>query len=461
MLTAKQRAPTRVFGAIVSILTMIVPIEASAQSVDELLNRATEARSERTCVVPPDHIEGLVRRLAAGEGRQDQSRILSFLASQPNWRSTNHISALRVLNRISSQGDVITVSLVARALEKADGELLDILASGRSEENIEQSLRSLIRNNEGRNPVYAAFSKLALAELLQERAFREVSTTSLPISDLEERTTSIGTIEESIMLYFEASEKLSELRSSVGFGARNYQLDLPYLIALLRFVSGDDAWTEDLRSILQEEGDKDSYNAGADGRHILIERFLSPSLLFAPTSNADASCSGRRTVFQSSRELYSRDKVRRFFNPIQLANFTCNILQAGEPFDGLTTIVNDLEGFENRDYRVVLGHFRGDEVRFSFLQRAELVDLAEELAMGIEMVLDDPGISQFSSTCSEGVVEPMPRSVSLVGVQNTGSESGYIYIGSGLTLNEAEQLQSIVVEDKNLRDAYLIRPVID
>ena len=461
MSVGRIKVPTRVLAAIASFLAMLAPLEASAQSVSDLLNRATKARSERTCVVPPDQIESLVRRLAAGVGRQDQSRILSFLASQPNWRSTNHISALRVLNRVSRQGDVSTMSLVARALEKADGELIDILSSGRSEEDIEQSLRSLIRNNEGRNPVYANFSKLALAEILQERAFRAVATFSLPISNAEERTTGVDTLAESITLYEEASDEFSELRSSVGFGARNYQIDLPYLISLLRFISGDGAWTDDLRAVLQEEGAKDAYNAGADSRHILVERFLSPSLLLAPASSADADCSERRTMIQGSRELYGRDKVRRFFNPIQLANFTCNILQKGEPFDGLTTIVNDLEEFENRDYRVVLGHFRGDEVRFSFLQKAELVEVAEGLAAGLEMALEDPRFSQFSSFCSEGILEPTPRSVSVVGVQETGRDSGYIYIGSGLTLNEAEQLQTIVVENKDLRDAYLIRPVID
>ena len=447
--------------AIMAIVITYLPLALSAQSVDELITRAVEARSVRSCSIPGPLVSTLIQRLSGGVSRQDQSKILSFLASQPNWRSADHSLALRVLNQISRQGDILTVSLVARALERADGELLDILTSGKRVEEIEEALRALIVNNEARNPVYANFAKLALAELLQERVFQQISQSTLPLSGETDAAPSLEMLSEAIRIYSEASDNFATLRTAEGFGARDYELDLPYLIALLKFIAGEESWVEDMRSIVAVEGRKDGYDTRTSGRHILVERFLAPPLLVGPTGDDRSDCKLRQTALQATQGFYARGEVRRFFNPVQLVNFTCNILNESTPFGGLASLVDKLDDFENRDYRVVLGHYRGTEVRFSFFSKAELIDIAESFATDVEVALPEIGTSQFSSSCSGGLAEPMRRNVTLVGVQETEKDAGYIYVGSGLSLDEAEQLQKVVVRNRDFRGAYLIRPSID
>lgn len=443
----------------VSLIFSCFAFSVSAQSVDDLIKRATEVKSDISCLIPPALVGDLVQRLSEDVTRQDSSKILSFLASQPYWRSDDHLSALRRLNSLSQQSDILTVSLVARALEKADGELLDILSNEGSFVEISDALDSLIRKNEERNPVYANFAKLARAELLQERAFQQIVGSSLPLIVTDETSSSRDLLIEAIGIYSEASEDFSTLRTTEGFGSRDYELDLPYLISLLRFVAGDENWAGALRDMLEVEGKSDAYDTRTNGRHILVERFLKPSR--ATPIDDGGGCKTKETVLEKTQDLYGRDRVWRFFNPVQLANYTCNILGEGRRFEGLEAVVNDLEKFENRDYRVVLGHYRGKEIRFSFLSKSELVKLAKEFSAEIDIALSEVVPSQFSSPCSEGLVEPMIRSASFIGIQETGQDAGYIYVGSGLALDEAERLQRLITANKIFRDAYLIRPVID
>jgi len=438
---------------------------AFGQSTDQLIVAATqEQRSD--CRIPPEIIGGLVDQLNRVEDKQDRSKILSFLSGLPEWRSSDHPKALRTLTRISRE-DIFSATLVARAVERADGELIDILVEASEFEDAIAKLRGLAANNEGRNSVYLGFIKIALAEALQEDAFAAINDQSLPLDERPENEEIKTRLLEAASIFEDASALFVKLRNEEDFGLRDFSLDLPYLASLVRFVAGEEDWSKGLQGIIASESLRDAYDSRTDSRHILVDRPLKPSILTSLVISSDG-CSQRRTVLDHTNEKFGRQKVRKFFNPIQLANYTCNALVEKVPLQHLAQLVSILDRFENRDYRVVVGHFRGDEVKFSFYSKDELLEITNKAAASISGLMESSNASstetdatsQFRSSCSinSGI---QPTGLDVVGIQATGRETGYIYIGEGLSFTEAERLQRQLSEDRDFRDSYLIRPTID
>ncbi|MEP3294916.1 MAG: hypothetical protein ABJO27_00265 [Pseudoruegeria sp.] len=434
------------------VFTVVSTLGIHAQSAQEFLEQAREQQSE-TCQVNQDTIQGLFRALSGGLELRSQSEVLSFLATQYGWRSVNHPAALRVLTSISNDSDIRTETLVARAHQMADEELVSILTESQGYDEAEERLQNLLEANLERNYVYSLFIRTALAQLFQERGLTQLE------HNIDDENVP-DYLAKSVAQYEQLQTELIELQSSEGFGTRDFRFDVPYQLALIKFFARDPTWPETLEAIISESLVWDEYNTSDPNVHILIERFVSAPALTPPKASS-TNCSDRSTIISQSRDGFGRDQVQKFYNSTQLVNFTCNALSSENNWTSPTEIVNQLETFENHDYRVVLGHYRGDEVRFSFKTRTELLDDATAAAAVVSYPLEILPNNVFDSECAPFGHVPRLRSAEMVGEQATGNGEGYVFWGSGLTYREAGNLLLLIKEETEFRDAYIIRPNID
>ena len=159
--------------------------------------------------------------------------------------------------------------------------------------------------------------------------------------------------------------------------------------------------------------------------------------------------------------------VNRFFNAPLLAHHTCTTLESWQGGDA-PALARALAQHVNADYRIVLGHYRGSEVRFSYLSRQELMAEAERMAGDPALVTRyEPRPAPVETRAC-----PWPESAAaqfapalVAGEQPTGPDEGYIYVGNGLTWDQGNLLLEQITRNRSRSSefggAYLIRPVIE
>ena len=439
-----------------------------AQSVDEFVDRIEQDRRD-TCgeATAPDVLIGLIDAIYAEGLLAAKARGLRTLAAQPGWNTTDQRRSLEQLVVIGRES-IALEQLAARAVSLANGELLTGLASAsRDSERFEAFLRSLSEANDGKNRFYLAQIEVTLAELLQDRVFQARLDQPVPYAGLsvDEREW----LNEAVQIYRRLQAFYSEVHTSSNRLSRDLRLDFEYQIALLEFLSGEDVWRDTLQDILSDAVNVDAYSLDADVTHIFVHSFLRPPFVVreeavevdALGEDCDVQAGGGLSIVQ---RVFSPAIVRTFYNPEQLVEWTCRVLIVESGKLNLPELATRLSRFENHDYRVVVGHFEENDVRFSHLDKEELVVVSEALLSDI-METSSTRVDE-AQTVNDGVCNSvegeMPVSEKLVvGTHQDGNDEGYIYVGTGLPLSEARTLLSQIQLEKNFQGSYLIRPIIE
>ncbi|MBN9675069.1 hypothetical protein [Salipiger bermudensis] len=450
-----------------------------AESLTEIIGRIESSRSD-LCSADPKlvHvlIKGMEARVRAGDDLSEISEGLAFLADEREWRSENIQKSLESLIAIGKMRPELKPT-IADAQATARGELFHILSRDSSDiEKIEVDLENLAKVNASlasANEYYVAKIKLSLAETLTDFGVAEILKTEqiVPLkvnppqtgsqAGANESIRAIDLLNRSIELYGELSTFYRRKFLEGEFFSRDIGMDLRYQMSLLRYISGDSDWVGDLKYLAKINSWNDMFNSFAPVGHVSVQYFISPALL--PSPPGDIRDLGAGGCALSSQNATGRpDYVKRqFFNPIQLASYTCAELSSNSPFEDLTAIPALLSRFKNSDYRVVLGHFRGENVRFSYLSRAKIAELGDEVIRSIDIsdILGER--AEIPDYCESQLGSVSPRStISAAREQVTGDKEGYIYIGEALNYIEARRLLDEVVKTPGLEEAYLIRPKI-
>ncbi len=436
----------------------------------------------------------------ADDGTATAMRALGYLVQFPNWRAENHDDAvMRLRAATGAEAGRRVQEAAGRALAFGRGGLVPLVMAHHGDAPARfDAIRDFIaaEHRAGGNPFLAAIARLTLAEGLQEEAYGQRPDSAVPWAPQPAVTSATASVDqgaqsppqmlaEAIALYRETQGFYGELRDDPSWGGRDSTLDFDYLIALLDYVNGGGDWQPLLAQIIEVEGNKDHYQLSAGSavpRQIFVQNFLRlpPSIVISAEASDQSTgrsmdilpttCPPPEEVSAASAQGVDAATglgVNRYFNAPLLAHHTCTVLERWQ--DGAApALARTLAAHSNADYRIVLGHFRGDEVRFSFLSRKELMAAAEQLA-------GDPTLlAQYEPEPAPVATDacPWPEAAAVqfipsleIGDQPTGGDSGYIYLGNGLTWAQGNQLLDHVRGQRGssaeFSGAYLIRPVIE
>jgi hypothetical protein len=445
-------------GILCFFVGVAVGHKALSQTTSELVERIESAQVGQ-CQPLPGDVDALVEKLRSDTSEDSRFTILEFLASLREWRSSKHNAALGTVSKLSRDENPLLALLAARATIRADGELVDIITSIKSHSEVVKLLVSIGDVNlRKKNRLISAFSYYTAGRVDLERTFELIGTRKIPLDDPEIEVEASRLSQSAIRNIEKGSAILSDLYNNDRYGSRDFSFDSQYIIALLKFVTGIDDWDNDLSDIILASGSEVAYVDETNFRHVLVNRFLQPPNI-TPVTTDVSSCASEKSILKDSASRFGRDVINKLFNPFQLANYTCNLLNEDNQFSSIASLIWRLSEFENSDYRVVVGHYRGERVRFSHLNREEVNEAARLVAQEIGYEVDEFPISRNFSDCAPQSPDRFTRSANTVAEQKTGDDSGYIYIGSGLSFDEAsELLEAIRSLSRNFRGAYLIRP---
>ena len=467
----KMRATKSILVLIFTVLCALSS-PAASQSIGEALEKLESSR-DSSCRASSSSISQLIASIEtsakSGNGIAEIAKGLNAVALEHFWVSDNQLESLRALTNIS-----VTLPnlgpLIAEAQSSARGELKSLVFRNLDDPlNMLKVLEELAQTNKNlgkSNPYYVAEINLTLAEFLSDYAFSEISQEGWPLPLNEKSNSEIKSLVlKAAELYGRLADFYSEEHAKGGILSRDVGLDFLFQAALLKYVAGNLSWKTDLVDLASNFQDRDIYASFRPVPHIFVYGFLLPPR-FVEQSNSvdDTSVPGCKR--NSSREVGVNNVligklIKRFYNPTQLVVHACSVLNTENGFPSLLALSSALARFKSQDYRVVLGHFEGEEIRFSRFSKSELMEVAaSELAK-----LPEPEISagylEADKDCLSDVNLDLiaPPSFSLSD-QLVGPQEGYIYFGEQLNYSDAKKLLNQLKGVKHLKDAYLLRPKI-
>lgn len=449
---------------IASIFIVAAPTIASAAGIEAAIQQIEAGRDE-SCRANAKAIQTLIEQISSSSDNDAISVGLSFLSREDFWRSADQRKSLGTLIAVGRRS-IALENLAARALESANGELKYLVHRTNDQAKKIRILKQIVRNNEGKNRFYQASARISLAEMLQEDAMKRISgSIQIPLRDGQ--TTEIeaarGKLELAYSIYGEVGDFFATVSGSSDFLTRDLELDFRYQQALLDFVAGGGRWRDTLQEIVDSEAPKDAFSQ--EGlRHIYVHEFLRVPFTKAETTEVpvfNEKCSGAKSRIGTRISITSSKRIQKFFNPLQLSEFTCQLFEQKGPFKNSIELLEYLSRFENRDYRVVIGHFRGEKIRFSYLSPAELEEAGTNVANKIGTRIKFDEASSGSESClTFPDSNAFERKLNLDRHESTTGR-GFYFVGDFLSLNEANQVLQIVTNDDRLNEAYLIRPRIE
>ncbi len=458
---------------------LAISSEAEAQSISTAIQQVDKSR-DATCRASQQSITDLVFALErAADANAPLTEIadgIEVLSREQFWKSTDQRRSLEALAKLGGVKAELQPAL-AEAVAAAHGEVRHILFSQRENApDVVSALEKLISINESLNTpnrFYVAQIKLTIASFLSELAYSDLDAfgASVPLQPTQVRAIDITAdglfgVRSKLNLSIDYLAELSnffEKEFASGVYSRNIALDFRYQIVLMKYIVGDVQWELDLETLASYSSVDEQFTSLKAVDHIYVHNFLVTPLI-SETANqprAEApACKPERQSATFEPNERKNSQVRRFFNPIQLSLFTCRVLSAPEGHKSLFDLSAQLLRFKNSDYRVVLGHFRGEDIRFSFLSKGELLETAKSAVESINATSilvngDQTGTCTLDIDGSAIVPDP-----SYLGVQETSKNSGYIFVGNWLNFTEARRLRDLIREFGELEEAYLIRPQI-
>ncbi len=438
----------------------------SAQTIPDLLQQM-EAYRYKTCTLKPESVDALLDQMGTAKSLNEKFDGLQYLTDHIGWRAKDHSTAPQRLNQIAKGSGTLAL-MAAQALASADGELHSATRTfHNNRDGFESYLAQLIKNNQDSNPFYLAYIKVTLAETLQDWVFQDLADVALPYSSdaaAKSRLSKSVSLYEELAAFYAQQQKVSQLF------ARDVSLDFSYQIALLRFAIGDASWRQTLQSIIDDEGGKNPYADGNDGRHIYVYSFLRPPRAEVQTqvqtirSLSKKSCADQDLSHPTGKvDFFSPAIVKSYFNPVQLSLWTCQVLATPPSPFTVHNLGETLATFKNHDYRVVLGHFSKNEVKYSHFDLAELEERAGQLSLAIsqQFTPKSPLAPILAGACTQPqAYDPLETHTTLA-KQASAKNKGYLYIGDGLEVDDAKVLLELVQSDEDFSNAYLIRPRIE
>lgn len=442
------------------------PPPAQAESIAEIINQF-KVEYQNSCTRPEGGIDKLVAATLSTQDPTEQALGLQFLAQQPQWQTDNQEEALIQLRALGGQNESVAL-LVSRALETAKGGLRDAAIIYRNDPaGYEAYLREIEADAGNENKFYRALARVTLAEFLQDQVFAKTVDTPLPLPSSD--SDSLNKLKQAIELYEDQKDFYRKESTVSELFSRDFSLDFEYQIALLQFAIGDEKWRETLQSIVDTEGTKDIYDRASETRHIYVHSFLRPPLrpeVVQATADdfSNTNCGQRASGDNTEIRYSSAGIVERFYNASQLALFTCARLTGSEQQMTVDDLASSLSEFVNHDYRVILGHYRGDKVRFSYATKQETQTFAEKMQSALADSFSPKSQLEVQLTGSSCTVPASYLNLKVsteVGDQSDGTDRGYYYIGEGLSFEDAQRLLSAIQLDENFENAYLLRPKIE
>lgn len=312
-----------------------------------------------------------------------------------------------------------------------------------------ETAQEFLRFNEETNQVYADLARLAIAQLIvwenedvsvgDAAAF---STVFQPVSEILEGVFSERDAQDFL--------KPTSIVQDISLSRR--------IFAVLSEGSDASTWS----GLYNEFGGSASIAFDpALGVEQVNSRFVNPGRTIADTvfGRQARLCSRTQQRLSQSNNLFyklARGQKNRIVNPVYAIEQVC--MGVAENLS-IGRLAMEVSNTENRDYRVVVGHTRGDTVRFS----KQSID---ELATSSRVMMENyPGFrsappSEGLAHCRSGV-DPsfFVRDAGVNRFQSSETKEGYIYIGQGLSRSEAVSVTEFVQNDRAFRGAYVFRPV--
>jgi len=457
------------------VMLMLTSVRVHAQETTRSLFEEIEIlRSSANACADPALIGQVFNQIAQNPDIVSISDAAYRLSRERFWRagerSGEHSGAINLLNEWSKTYPQLG-NRIATALATADNELFEILAEGANLENQLIKLEKLLKNNAGQNSQYLIQIRYSIAEVLMNSVLSDINGQDIPLNPNEQQTNSerlnraAGILGE-IADHYKSSIDLTPVQQQTQYNS------FTYLRALVNYIAGGDNWAGLLNGIAEQAttAKPGMYSLDSSASHIYVDNFVSangPRTITQCRERVDASqLGGPAMKFGNS----SNPSISRFFNPVQLAHYSCVLLSSDNPPTNLEDMAVALGAFGNHDYRVVLAHYRGEEMRFSNLTKDEFEDLAEAEVNS----LDPPSIWSgptdgdiFRNSAGSSVCGELPDFLDYhaeleILEQNTSAVSGYFYVGSGLSYEEALAIRSNLVHLlPQYEDSYLIRPQLD
>lgn len=464
---------------LVAFVMISISSGVEAQSISSAIQQVDKSR-DASCRASQQSLADLVFALErAADANAPLTEIadgIEVLSREEFWKSTDQRRSLEALAKLGGVKPELQPAL-AEAIAAAHGEVRHILFSKRENApDVVSALEKLISINESLNTpnrFYVAQIKLTIASYLSELAYSNLnaSDASVPLTSTQVRSIDVSLdglagVRSKLNLSIDYLTELSnffEKEFVSGVYSRNTGLDFRYQIVLMKYIVGDDQWALDLETLANYSSLDEQFTSLKAVDHVYVHNFLVTPLISETAIASTDESSGCKPEHQSAPLVPNERKnsqVRRFFNPIQLSLFTCGVLSAPGGHKSLFDLSAQLLRFKNSDYRVVLGHFRGDEVRFSYLSKDELFETAKSAIESIDATSVLARVDQTGSCTLDidgSAISPDP---SFLGVQETSKSSGYIFVGNYLNFTEARRLRDLVREFGDLEEAYLIRPQI-
>ncbi len=462
-------------------LFLISPTQAQSQSIIDAIEKLDESR-DASCKASSSSLSSLIRLLEASANSNgnvsDIAEGIRALAVEDFWVSEDQRESLRALTSIGATIPAVG-PILAEAQASAMGELKSIVFQHLHDPiQMIESLDSLAEVNaslERSNPYYVAEIKLTLAEYLSDYSFRSIDASGWPLPLSSEERGSTTSVEDpaslaqellarSIVLYEDLAEFYSREYRSAKIFSRDIGMDFRYQAALLKYVVGDPSWGISLASLAIDASDADLFGSFQPAPHVFVYGFLLPPRIAELEVSSDGSvadCGPNNSPSVGVNNVSVGPAVKRFYNPVQLSVYTCTILRNTREFPSLLSLSSALSRFNNADYRIVLGHFEGQKVRFSRSSRDQLKSDALELVSKIASVELSEGYYEVDRECVPDNVSELvgPPELSL-GEQVVGENDGYLYFGNRLNYVDATRLLEALSEFRLLRESYLIRPRI-
>ncbi|UWQ35366.1 hypothetical protein K3555_22845 (plasmid) [Leisingera sp. M527] len=472
------------FVAVSAVVAIALSVSAAhAQSIPNVLKKLEESR-DSSCRASKSSIADLVYRIEqtaiSGGNVGEIANALSVLAREDFWESSDQSESLRSLTNAGSKYPALGPRF-AEVQSAARGELKSIVFRNLDdpERMIDEldALASINLNIDKGNPHYVAEINLTLAEYLADHAFRLISewawsvplntTLELEGKELEAYQLTHKLLREAVNRYQKLAEFYSVEFSEGSIFTRDLGPDFRYQKILLQYLLNDKIWAAELNDLAATASSSNLYASFDSVPHIFVYGFLLPPRAVQVESRTNANTDGNSSCLPSQggsigvNNVNVGPVVKRFYNPVQLAAYTCTVLNEQASYPSLLALSSKLSRFSNYDYRIVLGHFEGDRVRFSRLTRGELIEGAREVLGGLSDFETSIGVvSPIQECVPEGAEELVAPAALVLSEQETGPDEGYIYLGSQMTYTQAKRLLDLLTNSKIFRDAYLIRPRI-
>ena len=434
------------FAALVLAISAADPATASeVEDAIEELEQELAAEGAR-CAPDPDGVAALLRAIDESTSEVEQIRGMRWLSGSPLWHANARKGDYwRMFLRFSEAENSFALRYyTGLAMIMQRGELIRALL-----DEDRGRVDSLLELNLDTNSVYADLARLAAAQFVLWDSSAELASQPSGVAN------DLSGVDESLREVFASDDARNFLRPT------SIVQEIALARAILSQLSeGDDidAWR-----LLYEEHAADAQTAfdPALGVAQPNSRFLNPGrivadIVFGPQSRLCAETEQR--LLQTNNRFFALARANRggILNPIYAIEHACRgVLES----QSVIALAESMAIVENRDYRVVVGHTRDDAVRFSDLDPEELeIEISEHMATYQPSERDTP--QDTATVCRVGA-DPsfFERGYDVERFRSIESDDGYIYVGQGLTRDEAMQLVEFIVSERAFRGAYVFRPV--